>query len=263
MGEEQSVSTDLPAPVKALNTASGLSWWPVLLFLPARLVFAFVAQGLVAGIFALRGSGEPMNAAAAWWPVYSTITDVLCLIALAWLTRREGISIVELFGVRGKAALRQLVWIPVYLLAVAPGAVLANVITRAYYGSALPPFLAVVDLPLGGVVYSLAVWPLIWSITEELVYLGFLLPRLEAMSGKTWLAILVVIFFWGLQHLAMPVLADSTYLVSRVLAAWFAISLFPVVFAFWGRRLIPLIAIHYLIDLTTAFLVGVMPLIRE
>lgn len=254
MVEAQHVNPNLPAPIEARYRSSRLSWWPVLLFLPARLVFAFVAQALVAGLFALRGTGEPMTAAAAWWPVYSTITDVLCLLALAWLTRREGISLGALFGVRGKVALRQLAWTPLYLLAIAPGALMANVITRVFYGSDLPPMLSVVDLPLAGAIYSVAVWPLIWSITEELVFLGYLLPRLEAMSGKTWQAILLVVFFWGFQHLAMPWLPDSTYLVSRVLAACFAISLFPVVFVFWGRRLAPLIAIHYLVDLLTAFL---------
>jgi membrane protease YdiL (CAAX protease family) len=254
-------TVNFPTTIKARYRSTGLSWWPVLLFLPARLAFAFIAQGLVAGLFALRGSAGPMQAAAAWWPVSSTLTDVLCLLALAWLVRREGISLVDLFGVRGRAAVRQLAWIPVYLLAVAPGAILAHLVTRAYYGTALPPMIAVVDLSPAGAVYSVIVWPFVWAITEELVYLGYLLPRLEAMSGKTWLAILLVVFFWGLQHLAIPWLPDQTYLFSRVLASWFAISLFPVVFAFWGRRLVPLIAIHYLLDLSTAFLAGVLPLL--
>jgi hypothetical protein len=255
------VNPNLPESIELRYRTSRLSWWPVLLFLPARLVFAFAAQALVAGVLTLRGAGVPMTAAAAWWPVYITITDVLCLLALAWLTRREGVSFADLFRVRGYAGLRQLAWTPLYLLAVAPGAVMANVITRAFYGPDLPPMIAIVDLPLAGVIYSVVVWPLVWSITEELVYLGFLLPRLEAMAGKTWQAILLVIFFWGLQHLAMPWLPDSTYLVSRVLAAWFAISLFPVVFAFWGRRLVPLIAIHYLVDLFTAVLASADALI--
>ena len=254
---------NLPSTIDARYAASGLSWWPVLLFLPARLVFAFLAQALVAGLFALRGSADAWTAAAAWWPVYSTLADVLCLISLTWLARREGITLFDLFGARGRAALRQLAWTPAYLLAVAPGAILASVATRMFYGSALPPMIAVVDLPPAGVAYSLVIWPFVWAITEELVYLGYLLPRLEAMSGKTWLAILMVIFFWGLQHLAIPWIADPTYLVSRVLASWFAISLFPVVFAFWGRRLVPLIAIHYVLDLSTAFIAGVLPLLNR
>ena len=33
----------------------------------------------------------------AWWPVYNTITDILCLLALVWLTRREGLNLIDLF----------------------------------------------------------------------------------------------------------------------------------------------------------------------
>src|SRR3990172_7555054 len=98
----------------------GLSWWPVLLFLPARLVFAFVAQALVAAYMVFAGSTDPWNDASAWWPVYSTITDILCLVSLVWLTRREGMGLADLIGVRGVAALKQLAWTPAYLAAVLP-----------------------------------------------------------------------------------------------------------------------------------------------
>ena len=226
-------------------------------------MFAFIAQGLVAGLFALLGSTDAWSEAAAWWPVYSTITDVLSLLSLVWLTRREGMTLVDLVGIRGKAALKQLAWTPAYLLAVAPAAVLASVITQVFYGSSLPPMISVVDLPPAGVLYSLIVWPVIWVITEQLMYLGYLLPRIEALSGKTWVAVLVVTFFWGLQHLAIPFIADEKYLISRVLAAWAATGGFTLVFVLWRRRLVPLIGAHYIADLSTAILAGVLPLLNR
>jgi len=252
---------NLPTTLEAHYSAYRLSWWPVLLFLPARLVFAFVAQGFVAGLVALLGSQDAWHAAASWWPVYSTITDVLCLLSLVWLTRREGITLGDLIGVRGRAALKQLSWTPLYLLAVAPAAALASGITRLFYGSALPPMIAIVDLPPAAALYSLIVWPVIWVIAEELVYLGYLFPRIEALSHRTWVAVLVVTFFWGLQHLAIPFIADQTYLVSRVLAAWAATGGVTLVFVLLRRRLVPIIGAHYIFDLATGFLVGVLPLI--
>jgi len=254
MSETQTVDKNTTASIKTLYSLSGLSWWPVILFLPARLIFAFISQSLTAGLFAFRGSANAWQAATAWWPVYSTITDILCLIALVWLTRREGMKIIALIGAKGKDILKQLAWTPAYLLAVAPTSILASVITQAFYGTALPPMIAVVNLPPLGELYSLLVWPIIWVITEELVYLGYLLPRMEVLSGKTWIAVLVVIFFWGIQHLAMPFILDEKYLISRVLAATAAISSFPIVFVLWRRRLIPLIGVHYIADLATAFL---------
>lgn len=254
MSETRTVYKNTTASIKTLYSQSGLSWWPVILFLPTRLIFAFLSQSLTAGIFAFGGSTNAWQDATAWWPVYSTITDILCLLALVWLTRRESMKIIDLFGVKGKDIFKQLAWTPVYLLAVAPTSILASIITQAFYGTALPPMIAVVNLPPAGELYSLIVWPIIWVITEELVYLGYLLPRLEVLFGKTWIAILVVVFFWGIQHLAMPFILDEKYLISRVLAATAAISTFPIVFVLMKRRLIPLIGVHFIADLATAFL---------
>jgi membrane protease YdiL (CAAX protease family) len=255
MSEVQNAEKNAVAFIKNLYSAYRLSWWPVILFLPARLIFAFVSQSLTAGFFALNGSTHAWQDATAWWPVYSTLTDVLCLVMLTWLLRREKMQVFDLVGAKGKEILKQLAWTPAYLLAVAPTSLLASFITQAYYGSALPPMLAVVSLPPLGELYSLFIWPVIWVITEELVYLGYLLPRIEAFSGKTWFAVVVVIFFWGIQHLAMPFILDEKYLISRVLAATAAICSFPVVFVLWRRRLVPLIGVHYIADLTTAFLI--------
>ncbi len=256
MSEVQPVEKNSVASIKNLYSVSRLSWWPVILFLPARLISAFISQSLTAGLFALRGSTHAWQDATAWWPVYSTITDALCFFTLVWLLRRENMRVIDLIGAKGKDIIRQLAWTPVYLLAVAPTSILASLITQAYYGTALPPMIAVVNLPPIGELYSLIIWPIIWVITEELVYLGYLLPRIEAFSGKTWVAVLVVIFFWGIQHLAMPFILDEKYLASRILAAIAAISSFPIVFVLWRRRLIPLIGVHYIADLATAFLIS-------
>jgi len=251
-----------PSVIKHRYLEQALAWWPVVLFLPARLVFAFLAQGVTAALFLVLGAEGPWQEAAAWWPVYSTITDVLCLGSLMLLTRRERIQIRDLFGVSDlSTAARQLLWTPVFLLAVAPGAVAANLITTAFYGSQLPPMISVVNLPPAGIAYAMIVWPILWVVTEELVYLGFLLPRLEALTGRTWIAASLVITFWGMQHLAIPLLPDTTYLVSRMTAALAAISLFPIAFVVFRRRLVPLIGVHYIADLATAFLATLAPLL--
>lgn len=239
------------------------SWWPVLLFLPARFVFAFLVQGLVAALFALGGAPDPWLQAAAWWPVYSTVTDVLCLLSLVWLMRREGKKVSDLLGVKGREIFRQLAWTPAYLLAVAPAAALASLATQAFYGSSLPPMISIVNLPLVGALYAVIVWPVIWVIAEELVYQGYLLPRIEALTGKTWVAVLLVTFFWGLQHLAIPFIADRTYLVSRVLAAFAATGGMTLVFVLWRRRLVAMMGVHYIFDLATGFMVGVLPLLNR
>lgn len=259
MAESPDNTGNTPASIKSRYAASRISWWPVLLFLPGRLVFSLIAQSVVAVFFAFGGSTNPWLQAASWWTVYLTFADILCLLALGWLTRREGITLMDLIGFRGSKIVRQLVWAPLYLLAIAPMAALASIITQLFYGRAMPPYLAIVDVPLAGALYSVLIWPLIWAITEELVYLGYLLPRLEALFGKTWIAALVVTVFWGLQHLANPFIPDWTYVLARVLAATVAVGGVTVVFVLWRRNLVAMMAAHYMIDLATAFTVTLLP----
>ena len=161
MSESQTIKNNALSSLEKLYSAPGLSWWPVIFFLPARLVFAFIAQALTSGIFAYRGSTNAWQDATAWWHVYSTITDILCLFTLVWLTKREGIKISDLFRAKGKDIFKQLTWTPVYLLAAAPTALLASIITQSYYGAALPPMIAVVNLPPAGQIYSLLIWPIV------------------------------------------------------------------------------------------------------
>ncbi len=261
MAAHLSISKNLPSAIANQYATSRRAWWPVLLFLPGRFVAALAAQAITAGVFALQGSLNAWHDAAAWWTVYSTMTDILCLAALVFLTRREGMTIVDLFGVPGlRAALRQLAWVFPYLLAVLPTIAAASLVTQLIYGSPVPPIVTIVDLPAPAALYAWLIWPAVWSVTEELVYLGFLLPRIEALTGRVSLAVVVVIFFWGFQHIAIPLIPDGTYLTWRLISSTFAVTGIPVVFVLWGRRLVPLIVLHYLADLATALMAtGVLP----
>jgi len=78
--------------------AGRINWaWPVIIVF-ARLIFAILAQALVAGLFMLQGHQTPWQAAAPWWPVYGTLIDISCLVLLAWLARREGIRLFDLIS---------------------------------------------------------------------------------------------------------------------------------------------------------------------
>jgi hypothetical protein len=75
-----------------------ITWaWPVMIVF-TRLIFAVLAQALVAGLFMLQGHPDPWQAAAPWWPVYGTLIDIACLVLLARLARREGIRLFDLIS---------------------------------------------------------------------------------------------------------------------------------------------------------------------
>lgn len=239
------------------NKTKKIPWWIVILFLPARFLFAFLIQGFVALIMFWKGSINPWHDSAAWWLIYSTVTDILTFIALIFLLRIEGLGLNSAFKQYLQKPKTQLKYIPLFILLLVPFVVIANVITNSFYGTSLPPMLEIVNLPIWGVVYSILIWPIIWVVIEQFVYLGYLLPRLEALSGKTWLAGIIVAFFWGVQHFAIPFIPDSNYLVSRVLAALVVSGGFTLIYVYLKRPLFAAIVVHWLADTSTAILANV------
>ena len=180
-----------------------MTWtWPVLIVF-ARLVFSALAQSLFAAGYSFQGHPDPWGAAAPWFPVWGSLVDVGCLLLLAWRVRREGIRLRDLLtGFERRRVGRDLLE--------GGGILLASL---AVYGTLerQPPF---GSLPLWAAFYSVFVWPILWAITEELTYLGYALPRLEALSGRAWLAVAIVGLGWAGQHIAQP-LGDASWMLFR------------------------------------------------
>jgi membrane protease YdiL (CAAX protease family) len=185
--------------------------------------------------------------------VYGTFTDACCLILLVLLLRREGLRLRDSFGVTRANRWQQLRAAPMYLLAILPAVAASSLITLPFYGpGAVPPQVASLQLPPWAAAYSIAIWPIVWAFTEELVYLGFILPRLEVAFGNKWVAAAVTVFFWTTQHLAIPFIADPAYLVSRWLGALMITAAMTVTFLLLRRRLLAATVVHWFSDAATA-----------
>lgn len=224
-----------------------LTWRGPALMLFARSLFAIGAQGLVAALFALRGSPAPWHAAGSWLPVYGTLIDAGCLAALWTLTRREGIGLVDLLGFDrarlGRDALLGLAILPVYL-----GFILAGVFAAGWlvYGTLTPPYVSG-PLPLPAVLYGVLVWPFIWGLTEQMTYNGYLVPRFQVLCRSTWIAVAGVAFAWSLQHSFMPLTFDPAFMVFRLLSPVPA-TLFATLLYLRLRRVVPFAIAHALMD---------------
>jgi hypothetical protein len=108
-------------------------------------------------------------------------------------------------------------------------------------------------LPMWANLYSLVVWWVIWSPTESTFYNGYLFPRIETLTNRTWAAILIVGFAWALQHVFFPLVLDWKYVIWRFLQFLAVDMLFIWLFSHL-RRLSPLIVTHWLMDFTGALL---------
>jgi uncharacterized protein len=219
----------------------------------ARSVLIVLAQALLTLFFFWRGSSNPLQEGTYWWTVTGTLVDAGCLALMIWLTRREGIRLVDLIGIQRKNLRRDLlmgigilvVMFPVVMIG---GSLLSGLLV---YGTLQPAQTAVLmtrPLPLWAALYSRTIWWLIWSATEEMTYNGYALPRLQVLlGGRTWLAVGIVSIFWALQHSFLPLILDLKmflYLGIQMLPLVVVTQLIYLRF----RRLPPMVVIHWGMD---------------
>jgi membrane protease YdiL (CAAX protease family) len=228
------------------------TWVKVLVVVSGRTVLAIVAQAVVACIFVLKHNPSPWNASAPWWSVYATLIDLGCLALIVRFTRAEGISLQDLIGkVRwGRDPFVGIAWfflIFPFFWAASP--LSSWLVWGTKQPHLYPGLLTGRTLPLWAVVYSLSVWWMIWSATEETTYQAYALPRLQALSGRAWAAVLVVSFWWTLQHSFIPLILDWHYVVWRFVAFLPGVTVMTLIYH-RTRRLPPLIFAHYLMDIS-------------
>jgi hypothetical protein len=227
----------------------------------ARSALAVAAQGLVAALYAMHGSATPWHDAGVWLPVYACLIDVGCLSLLWWLTRREGIRLRDLIGFDRKRLGRDLLFgvalIPPSLLIILGGNSVSSLLV---YGSMTAPDIFT-PLPLWASVYAVLVFPLLWGITEQTTYNGYVLPRLQVLTGSTPLAVAAVAFFWSFQHAVLPLTFDPDFMLYRTLSP-LAFSMFIMLVYLRIRRIVPLATAHWLMDGADAFMRILWPLLR-
>ena len=232
--------------------------WPVIIVF-ARLIFAIVAQGLVAGVYLVLGHANPWQAAAPWWIVYGTLIDIGCLVLLSRLARREGIRLVDLISFQrkplGRTVLLSLGFIVLYILLAVAGGMVAGALV---YGTTPVPDI-MVPLPLWGSLYALVVWPLIWAFAEEMTYQGYALPRLEIITRRSWTAILIVAFGWAIQHSPLPMMPDWRFAVYRFGSSLLLAIVLPIIYL-RTRRLMPFIIAHWAANFASVLMTVVIPM---
>lgn len=231
-----------------------ITWRGPLLVVTSRTVFILLAQGMVAVIFWWRGARHPWMAAGPWWTVYATLVDVGCLALLWKFTLAEGIRIRDLVGAIRLRYGRDLFLGAAVLLTVFPlfalgGLLACRWLYGAYQADLYPGILGGRMLPAWAVFYSRFIWWVIWSPTEEMTYAGYVLPRIEALAGRKWVAVAIVGFWWTIQHPFLPFIADWRCFLWRFLAFVAGVVALSLIYL-KIRRLTPLILAHWVMDIT-------------
>jgi hypothetical protein len=235
-----------------------ITWTRPLLLTVSRSLLILAAQTLTAVVFVLQGNRTPWLAASRWWTVYGTLVDVGCLALLWKFTRAEGTTLYGLIGPirwrRGRDLWTGLGLLLLIFPLFVVGGALSNLIVYGNMSAGPNPTGAVHSaFPLWGTIYSLSLWWIIWSPTEEMTYQGYALPRLRALSGRSWVALLLVGFWWSLQHSFLPFIPEWRYVI------WRFVMVVPGVIATMllylrMRRLAPFIVAQWPADLLVAWM---------
>ena len=253
LADRRGTDPNSPVEINQRLGSGAITWAGPLLTLIARPALFLLLQVAFAGIFVLLRRPSAWQSAGAWWSVYGTLVDLGCLVLIAHFTKQENIGIRGLIGqVRLRHGHDILLGICFFLLIFPVFMGGSFVSSMLVYGSWDPQrnlyLLGVRTLPLWGVIYSLAVWWPISAAIEETTYQGYALPRIQALSGRTWLAVLCVVFFWSLQHCVLPFLPDWRYSLFRFIAFLPGVLLLTLIYL-RIRRLPPLIVAHWPMDL--------------
>lgn len=236
-----------------------VTWTGPLAMLAARTAFCILAQVLVTLIFISLRAPDPLKAGTAWWPVTGTLVDLGCLALLVRFTRRECIRLRDLIGFQKSRWWRDLLWGLGLLVLLSPiviigGAMLSGLLVYGQLQPALPPEVMSKALPLWAALYARLIWWVIWSATEEMTYNGYILPRLQVLTGgRTWLAVGIVGLVWAFQHSFLPFIPDERvflYLGIQMIPLTMIMQLVYLRF----RRLPAMILLHWGMDLFSAIM---------
>ena len=238
-----------------------ISWTGPLILVVTRPVLFLTMQALLALFLLAMHRPTPWRAAGAWWNVYGTLVDIGCLCGLRYFTRKEGIRLRDLIGPIRLRFGRDVFLGIGYFLLIFPlfigGGYLAQVLL---WGSAAKAPIAYLmqahTLPLWATIYSLTLWWFLSSPTEEATFQGYALPRLEALSGRTWVAASLVGVCWAAQHCVLPFMPDWRFALYRFLAFLPGVLVIIAIYL-RTRRLAPLIFAHWPMDILGAIMTGI------
>ena len=222
-----------------------------MLVLVARSAFILLAQGLTLLLFFALNVPNATVTIRNWWPVYGTLVDLGCLTILFWLTKREGIRLLDLVGVVKTRLSKEIslgigLFLLIFPAAILGGGMLAQLLVYGKVNPEFPENTFTHTLPLLAILYVRILWWPIWSATEEITYNGYVLPRLIAMTKSNWLSLIIVAFFFALQH-SFLMLAGWQFGIYTFLT-FVPLSVAMLVAYLRIRRLPPLVVAHWLMD---------------
>ena len=249
---QTSTSSPQAMPVSHPATTTISHPW---LMLISRSVLFLIFQALIALILAAAGNAAAWDESARWWTFMAFLANFASLYLLVRLFNSEGKRFWDILRFSRKTWKTDLLWFlgfNIIALPVAAGP--REPLAAAIFGD---PMIAMnmffLPLPTWAFVLSF-LFPLTIWFAELPTYFGYAMPRLEAQLKNGWLAWFIASFFLAAQHMFLPLILDSGYLLWR-LGMFLPFALFTGLALKLRPTLLPyFVIVHALMDVTTVMI---------
>jgi len=210
-----------------------------------RTALLFLGDAIALGLLRLADPDVGWNDAVMWGNVTVMVVDVVTVVVVAVVLQRAGSSLRALL--RTTTPGRDIAWGLLLGVIGMVGLYAATFIGNlaVYLGPPPTAGAAGVAPPVWLGLTSLLLMPITIAVAEEVLYRGYLQSVLTLRWGR-WVGLLVTAVFFSVQHFALTA-ADPQAWLARGIALLLVGVMFGL-FAWWMKRLWPLIIGHWLLD---------------
>jgi hypothetical protein len=196
----------------------------LLAVLTSRLVMFLLFQVIIA---LLLGSWVK---SIKFWPLAATLTNVIGIILLNLLLRKENIPFFSLFRFQRDKIRFDIIWFIILLaisvpLAIVPSLALSNLLwgnTEYYHQVLFQPMNKIL------LYFLLFAYPVSTGSAELTTYFGYVMPRLKNHVKSQWMVVALPVIAFSVQHCTLPLVFEAKFILFRGIMYF----LFSLVFGF-------------------------------
>jgi hypothetical protein len=237
------------------TTTTGLSLSPWVT-LPLRTILFMAFQSIFALVFLLRGSIDLWTSGAAWWPFAVIGTNGITILVLIRYFKSQGTRYRDLFRIQKEQVKQDIGSMILILLILLPVAFLPNIISaQLLFGDQLTAVgMLFQPLPLWAILVSMVIFPITQGLAEIPLYMSCCMPELDKRIRAPFFALLLPVFFLGAQHIAVPLIFDSRFIIWRLVMYMPFALLVGIVIRLKPRLLPYLVVLHVLMDISASIM---------
>lgn len=170
---------------------------------------------IISGMLFAMSAKITLEQASQWWSIICTVCNVITIVLLMTICKREGTTYKELIGYqKGQLNLKYTLLIVVLMLLLGIGGMYG--FGFAIYGYV--PVIMVQPIPVWVAAINIVLLPLTIVFAELPLYFGYALNKIEENTGNKILSILYPMFFYALQHSFIPLLFEWKHILFRFLS---------------------------------------------